>query len=55
MLFASSASFQAGQLVGLVILVLIVVGLIRTFTRSDLTWKEKIFGGESTHKHSDWN
>lgn len=54
MLFASSA-FQAGQLVGLGILVLIVVGLIRTFSRTDLTWKEKIFGGESSNKHSDWN
>jgi BRCT domain type II-containing protein len=44
MLFATAGSFQAGQLVGLIILVLVVVGLVRTFTRSDLTWKQKIFG-----------
>ena len=45
MLFASATSFQAGQLVGLAILVLVVVGVVRTFSRSDLTWKEKVFGG----------
>lgn len=54
MLYASSASFQLGQVVGLLILVLVVVGLVRTFTRRDLTWKEKLFGDESSRQHSDW-
>lgn len=54
MLYASSASFQVGQFVGLLILVLVVIGLVRTFTRRDLTWKEKFFGDESSQQHRDW-
>jgi hypothetical protein len=42
-MFASS-SFAAGQLVGVAILVLFGVGIIRTFSRGDLTWKQKLVG-----------
>jgi hypothetical protein len=40
----ASGAFQAGQLVGLLVLVLVVVGLVRTFSRSDLSLREKILG-----------
>lgn len=40
----ASAAFQAGQLVGYLILLLVLIGLVRTFTRSDLTMREKILG-----------
>ncbi len=40
----ASAAYQAGQLIGLAILVLVIVGVARTFSRSDLTWREKILG-----------
>jgi hypothetical protein len=40
----ASGAFQAGQLVGLLIVALVVVGIARTFRRSDLSWREKIVG-----------
>lgn len=40
----ADAAYNAGQLVGLAILALVVVGLVRTFTRDDLTLREKILG-----------
>ena len=40
----ASGVFQVGQLVGLRVLVLVVVGLVRTFSRSDLSLREKILG-----------
>lgn len=43
MIFADTA-FQAGQIIGILILVAIIIGLARTFMRSDLTWREKILG-----------
>jgi hypothetical protein len=57
MLFASSNSFQAGQIVGIVILVLVIAGLIRTFARRDLSWKQKVLGGgpRDTHRISGSN
>lgn len=48
MFFASA--FQAGQLVGFLVLVVVGVGLVRTFSRNDLTWKQKLFG---TSKDAD--
>jgi hypothetical protein len=36
--------FQLGQLVGLAILALVIFGIVRTFSRSDLTWREKVLG-----------
>jgi hypothetical protein len=43
MIFADGA-FQAGQLFGVLILVLVVVGVVRLFARSDVSWREKVFG-----------
>jgi hypothetical protein len=40
----ASAAFQAGQVVGVLILVFVVVGVVRTFSRKDLTWREKLLG-----------
>ncbi len=43
-------AFQAGQIFGLLILVLVVVGVFRTFTRADLTWREKVLGKKSNKR-----
>jgi hypothetical protein len=40
----ASGAFQVGQIIGLLVLVFVAVGLARTFSRSDLTWREKILG-----------
>jgi hypothetical protein len=40
----ADAAFQAGQVVGVLILVAIAIGIARTFSRRDLTWREKILG-----------
>jgi hypothetical protein len=40
----ASSSYQAGQLLGFLILAFVVVGVVRTFSRSDLTLREKILG-----------
>ena len=40
----ADGAFQAGQLVGVLILVAVVVGLVRTFARSDMSWREKLLG-----------
>lgn len=45
-MIVASGAFQAGQVVGVLILVVVGVGLVRTFTRSDLTWREKILGSK---------
>ncbi len=42
----AETAFQAGQIIGILILVVIVIGLARTFLRSDLTWSEKILGSK---------
>lgn len=42
-MFATAAN-QAGQLIGLAILLLIGIGLVKTFKRDDLTLREKILG-----------
>jgi hypothetical protein len=49
----ADSAFQAGQIVGLLILVAVGVGIARTFSRSDLSWREKLIGGkkkDSTHE-----
>ena len=40
----ASGSFVAGEVVGVAVLVLVVVGVARTFARSDLSWREKVLG-----------
>lgn len=39
-------AYLLGYLIGLGILVAVIVGLVRTFTRKDLTWKEKLVGSK---------
>ena len=38
-------AYVLGQLFGVLILVAVVVGVVRTFTRRDLTLREKLVGG----------
>lgn len=38
----ADVAYNAGQLIGLVILALVIVGVVRTFSRDDLTLREKI-------------
>ena len=45
-MIVADAAFQVGQIIGILILVAILIGLARTFMRSDLTWREKIFGSK---------
>ena len=40
----ASTAFAAGQITGFVILALVVIGLVRTFSRDDLSLREKILG-----------
>lgn len=48
----ADAAFQFGQLIGAAILVLVIIGVVRTLTRSDLTLREKILG-ESKNSSED--
>jgi hypothetical protein len=51
-MFVASVAFQVGQLIGLVILVLVTLGVARTFPVGDLTRTHKQLGiGDSV---KDW-
>jgi hypothetical protein len=47
-----ASAFAAGQFIGVLILVAIVVGVARTFLRKDIGWREKVSGGKPKH-HDD--
>jgi hypothetical protein len=37
-------AYALGQLIGMAILVLVIVGIVRTMSRKDLSTKEKVLG-----------
>ncbi len=43
---AAIAANQIGQLLGTATLVAIMFGIIRTFSRNDLSWRDKILGSK---------
>lgn len=49
----ADSAFQVGQLIGFLILAAVGVGIARTFSRSDLTWREKLIGEKKKNTNDD--